>query len=162
MNLIVREAQEKDSPAIRTLARLVLQETNTVPKKIESILKRTFSEQKIKKSLSSENITILLAKVGNEIRGMCQFGIPLLEDCDCEDLIEIHRLYSHPEYSLDDIGDELLAETESFLNQNAKIQRLFVFVNPNDMKMIRFYAAMGFHHEASEDSDDEWYMEVAL
>jgi ribosomal protein S18 acetylase RimI-like enzyme len=162
MTLIVREAQENDISAIQTLAEIVLQEMYSDSTSVKSILKRTFSEQKIEKTLSSENITILLAEVDSEIRGICQFGIPLLEDCDCEDLIEIYRLYIHPKHWESGIGEALIEETESFLNQDAKIRRLSVFVNPSDMKMVRFYAAMGFHHEASEDIDDEWYMEVDI
>jgi ribosomal protein S18 acetylase RimI-like enzyme len=162
MSLIVREAQENDISAIQTLAETVLQEMYSDSTKIESILKRSFSEQTIKKMLSIEHITILLAELDDEIRGICQFGTPLLEDCDCEDLIEIYRLYIHPKHWESGIGEALIEETESFLNQDAKIQRLSVFVNPANMKMVRFYAAMGFHHEASEDIDDEWYMEVDL
>ena len=149
--MIIREAQENDIPAIQSLAQ-----------DIDSNLKHTLSEQKLKKSLASDNITILLVEIDSQIRGLCQFGIPVLEDCDCEDLIEIQRFLVHPDESLDEIGKELLDETEEWLNQDAAIQRLSVFVNPNDMKMIRFFAAMGFHHEASEDIDDNWYMEIDL
>lgn len=160
MSLIVRKAKKRDIPAIQALHFIALSKIYEAD--MVTILKHILSREQIMKFLSSKNITILIAELDGEIRGMCQFGIPLLEDCDCEDLIEIYRLYVQREDLLDDIGDALLAETSSFLNQNAKIQRLSVFVNPNDMKMVRFYAAMGFHHEASEDIDGDWYMEVAL
>jgi ribosomal protein S18 acetylase RimI-like enzyme len=162
MSLIVREAQENDISAIQTLATAVLREWHDASSELEAILKRTFSEQKIKKSLSSDNITILLAESEEEIRGMCQFGIPLLEDCDCEDLIEIQRFYIHPQHWDQGIAKALIEETELWLNEDAEIQRLSVFVNPNDMKIVRFFAARGFHHEASEDIDKQWYMEIDL
>lgn len=149
--MIIREAQENDIPAIQALAQ-----------EIDATLTRTLSEKKIKKSLASDNITILVAEIEGHIRGLCQFGIPVLEDCDCEDLIEIQRFLVHPDESLEDIGEALIDETEEWLNQDAAIQRLSIFVNPNDMKMIRFFAAMGFHHDASEDIDDNWYMEIDL
>lgn len=152
--MIIREAQETDIPAIQALAQAMNLD--------EAILKRSFSQKKLAKSLASDNITILVAEIEDEIRGLCQFGIPLLEDCDCEDLIEIQRLFVHLDDSLDDIGEALIDETEEWLNQDADILRLSVFVNPDDAKMIRFFAAMGFHHEASEDLDEQWYMETEL
>jgi hypothetical protein len=60
------------------------------------LLARVYSEESLKRILLNKGVTLLVAEVDGTIAGLCQFGSPLLDDC--EDRKEIHRLLIHPDY----------------------------------------------------------------
>jgi N-acetylglutamate synthase-like GNAT family acetyltransferase len=156
MSVTVRKAEEKDIPAIQNLVRAVLEESDEAA--LKRLFNRVYSEEALQKSLRSTGASMILAEVDSKVAGLCQFGSPLIDDC--EDRKEIHRLYVHPDYLKEGVGEALVKAVEADLNADAAIKRVSVYVNPEtQMTMVRFYAAQGFHHDQIEDKDDEWYME---
>lgn len=147
MTIITRPAQKEDIPAIQALAKST---------------ERRYSTDALENAIHSENLSVIVAVSDGEIIGLCKFGTPILEDCDCEDLKLIHDLLVLPDWSWDTIADELLYGVEDSLNADANIQRIAVYVDPAKRHLIQFYAEQGFHHEASEDEDGLWYMELML
>lgn len=159
MNIIVRKATEKDIPAIQELVKIVLKDADEA--KFKRLFNRVYSEEALQKSLNSTGATMILAEDEQNLAGLCQFGSPLMDEC--EDRKEIHRLYVHPDYLKAGSGEALVRAVEAALNQDAKVKRVSVYVNPDtQMDLVRFYAAQGFHHDQIEDKDDEWYMEKPL
>ncbi len=150
MTIITRPAEVEDIPAMHALA---------ISAQAHEQLYRTDA---LEKAISSENLSVIVADSDGEIVGLCKFGTPILEDCDCEDLKLIHDLLVLPDWSWDTIADELLYGVEDSLNADANIQRIAVYVDPAQRHLIQFYAEQGFHHEAAEDKEGLWYMELML
>jgi hypothetical protein len=42
------------------------------------------------------------------------------------------------------------------------VQRVSIYIQPDDDAAYAFYSDRGFHHEMVEDKDGEWYMEKTL
>lgn len=159
MTISVRKAEEKDIPAIQELVKVVLADSDEATQK--RLFKRVYSEEALQKSLRSTGASMILAEAEDTLAGLCQYGSPLMDDC--EDRKEIHRLYVHPDYLKAGAGEALVKAVEDALNSDAKVKRVSVYVNPDtQMALVRFYAAQGFHHDQIEDKDDEWYMEKPL
>lgn len=154
--LIVRPATIKDAPVMRSLA----QQTGIA----ERTLKRTYSDDALQVTFKSEHQHILLAWTAEDaLVGMCQYGIPIMDDCDCEDLRTIHTLILHPDYDEpDSLRIAFVEAVEDTINVEAGVQRLSLYVPADDMARIKFYARLGFHHEMIEDTPTEWYMEKDL
>lgn len=161
MRLFTRIATSKDIQAIQALVQAVL-ESKQVPTDTERQLKHIYSTQAFWKTIASDNRHIILALSDNDFVGMCQYGIPIMDDCDCEDLREIHTLFVHPEYPNEQVIEALVAAVEDSINEDAAVQRLSIFVDANDITLIKLYARLGFHHDQVEDQENEWYMEKDL
>jgi N-acetylglutamate synthase-like GNAT family acetyltransferase len=159
MSVKVRKAEEKDIPAIQALVKAVLADNDEAA--LKRLFQRVYSEEALQKSLRSTGASMILAEAEGILAGLCQFGSPLIDDC--EDRKEIHRLYVHPDYLKAGAGEALVKAVEDDLNADAEVKRVSVYVNPDSqMPLVRFYAAQGFHHDQIEDKDDEWYMEKPL
>ncbi|MEL6308780.1 MAG: GNAT family N-acetyltransferase [Chloroflexota bacterium] len=154
--LTVRPATLKDAPTMRALAQKTAMTERT--------LNRVYSDEAIRATLDSENRHVLLAFSDDDaLVGLCQYGIPIMDDCDCEDLRAIHTLILHPDYEAsDDVRMALIEAVEDTINVDAGVQRLSLYVPADDMARIKFYARLGFHHEMIEDTPNEWYMEKDL
>jgi ribosomal protein S18 acetylase RimI-like enzyme len=162
---MIRKASENDIEGIRALAQATLRQTMAAtkienPNYVDRMMERIYSETSLRRSITNDSTTLLLAEVDEKIVGLCQFGSPLMDDC--EDLKEIHRLLVHPDYYRRGIGTQFIEAVEDDLSEDADIARISVYVPPSDMARIRFYATLGFHHEMTEDKDGEWYMELDL
>jgi ribosomal protein S18 acetylase RimI-like enzyme len=162
---MIRKAVEKDIAGIRVLAEATLHQTMAAthlenPAYIDRTLERIYSEDKLRRSINSQGTTILVAEKDDKIVGLCQFGSPLIDEC--EDRKEIHRLLVHPDYCRQGIGTQFVEAVEDELSEDVEVARVSVYVNPSDMARIRFFTTLGFHHEATEDKDDEWYLELEL
>ena len=159
MSITVRKAEEKDIPVIQELVKVVLADSDEAS--LKRLFKRVYSEEALQKSLRSTGASMFLAEEGSKLAGLCQFGSPLMDDC--EDRKEIHRLYVHPDYLKAGVGEALVKAVEADLKPDVEVKRVSVYVNPDtQMNLVRFYAAQGFHHDQIEDKDDEWYMEKPL
>lgn len=159
MSITVRKAEEKDIPAIQELVKAILAENDEAS--LKRLFKKVYSEEALQKSLRSTGASMILAEDEGKLAGLCQFGSPLMDDC--EDRKEIHRLYVHPDYLKAGAGEALVKAVEDDLKPDVEVKRVSVYVNPDkQMAMVRFYAAQGFHHDQIEDKDDDWYMEKPL
>lgn len=125
-------------------------------------MKHVYSAESFKKTLASDNRHLIVAIIDDAIVGMCQYGIPLMDDCDCEDLRSIQSLFVHPDADHDSIASALIYDVEESVDAVAGVQRLSVFVNSGWMTHIKFYASLDFIHDQVEDIDGEWYMEKDL
>ena len=162
---MIRKATEKDITGIRLLAEATLHQTMAAthlenPAYVDRMLERIYSEETLRRSIATGGTTLLVAEKDGQIVGLCQFGSPLMDEC--EDRKEIHRLLIHPDYCRQGIGTQFVEAVEDELSEDVEVARISVYVNPVDIARIRFYAALGFHHEMTEDKDDEWYMELEL
>jgi len=126
------------------------------------LLARTFSTEGLTRNLASDDITLLVAETTQQIVGFCSYGTPVLDDCDCEDLIEIHRLFVHPDYRRQGIGEAFIDALEDSLNEQAGVQRVSAYVDPTQWDCVQFFATMEFYHDAAMDIDDMWYMELDI
>jgi N-acetylglutamate synthase-like GNAT family acetyltransferase len=159
MSITVRKAEEKDIPAIQELVKAVLAESDSAS--LKRLFSRVYSQEALQKSLRSPGASMILAEGEDKLAGLCQFGSPLMDDC--EDRKEIHRLYVHPDYLKAGAAEALLKAVEADLKPDVEVKRVSVYVNPDKQPaMLRFYAAQGFHHDQIDDKDDEWYMEKPL
>lgn len=163
--MMIRKADENDITGIRALAEAYLRQTMAAtqienPTYGDRMLERIYSEASLQRSITNAGTTLLLAEMDEKVVGLCQFGSPLLDDC--EDRKDIHRLLIHPEYCRRGIGTQFIDAVEDELSEDVDIARISVYVPLSDMARIRFYAALGFHHEMTEDKDGEWYMELDL
>src|SRR5689334_21900290 len=104
MSVTVRKAEEKDIPAIKNLVKAVLEESDE--ETFKRLFKRVYSEEALQKSLRSTGASMILAEMDTKVAGLCQFGSPLIDDC--EDRKEIHRLYVHPDYLKEGVGEALV------------------------------------------------------
>lgn len=162
---MIRKAVENDIAGIRSLAEATLRQTMAAtqienPTYVERTLERIYSEDRLRRSIKSSGTTLLVAEKDNIIVGLCQFGSPLMDEC--EDRKEIHRLLVHPDYCRQGIGTQLVEAVEDALSESVDVARVSVYVNPADMARIRFFSTLGFHHEVTEDKDNEWYLELEL
>lgn len=156
MTITIRLATEQDIAALQALAQAALPATPASAR----LLKRVYSETSLRRSITSDSATLLVADRGDYLVGMCHFGAPLLDDC--EELIEIHRLLIHPDHYQQGIASELLYCVEDDLSEDTVVLRLSVYVDPSDKPRLRFFGKHGFHHDQIEDKDDLWYMEKDL
>ena len=167
MSVTIRVAIKHDAERLHQLAKLALENqydgtslaSETLPARL---IERVYTVEAFQQALESDHRQLLVAEKASEIIGMCQYGIPLMDDCDCEDLREIHALFLHPQKADTEVGFALVTALENSINADATVQRLSVFVNPILMATVKFYAKLGFHHDAAEDIGDEWYMEKNL
>jgi ribosomal protein S18 acetylase RimI-like enzyme len=130
------------------------------PAYVARMLERLYSHASLQRSIENEGTTLFVAEQDAKIVGLCQFGSPLIDEC--EDRKEIHRLIVHPQYQRQGIGTQFIDAIEDELDEDVDIARISVYVNPSDRARIRFYTTLEFHHEMTEDKDDEWYMELEL
>jgi len=156
MMIDIYDAVPDDIPDIHKLIQQVL------PKNQGRVLNRLYSEVALQQKLESENTHLIIAVVDDVIIGVCQYGIPIMDDCDCEDLRAIHALFVASDNNHDDVASALIYDVEESINTQAGVQRLSVFVDADNMPLIKFYAGLGFYHDQVEDSDNEWYMEKDL
>ena len=160
MTVDIYDAEVQDIPEIIALIKQVL--SNNKAESIERTMKRLYTQSAFEKARASDNRHIIIAIIDDTIAGVCQYGIPIMDDCDCEDLRTIHSLFVHPDYEHNDIASALIYDVEETINTDAGVQRLSVFVDENNMPLIKFYASLDFIHDQVEDSETEWYMEKDL
>jgi len=154
----IRAALENDIAAIQALASVVLRQTATADSvAVDRMLARVYAQDSLRRSIVAGGTTLLVAEHDDALVGLCQFGSPLIDEC--EDRKEIHRLLIHPGFCRQGIGGQFVAAVEADLREDVAVARVSVYVHPDDMARIRFFAKQGFHHEAVEDKDGEWYME---
>ncbi len=160
MNIInVRPAVEQDIAGIQQLAQTVLVAQYDADR-AQRLLQRVYSTGSLTRTLHSEGVSLLVAESGAEIVGVCKYGSPLMDDC--EDRKEIHRLFVHPEYMTSGIDSQFLSAIEADLRDEVDVQRISVYIQPDNEAAYDFYVENGFHHEMVEDKDGEWYMEKTL
>ncbi|MEM9952651.1 MAG: GNAT family N-acetyltransferase [Chloroflexota bacterium] len=151
----IYDALEEDIPEIQQLIHQCL------PSK-SNVVKRLYSEDALKQTLASDNRHLIIAIIDDVIIGVCQYGIPIMDDCDCEDLRAIHAIFVHPDTDFEAVASALIYDVEETINTDANIQRLSLFVEATNLSQIKFYASLGFIHDQVEDSEHEWYMEKDL
>lgn len=161
ISIDIYDAQIEDIPEIRTLIEATLQNRHSADE-VKRLMKRVYSAESFQKTLASENRHLIVAIIEESIVGLCQYGIPLMDDCDCEDLRSIQTLFVHPDADHDNIASALVYDVEESVDEVAGVQRLSIFVNSEWMTLIKFYARLGFIHDQVEDVDGEWYMEKDL
>ena len=161
MTVDIYDAVVEDISEIRTLIKASLS-TNHEKSRVEHMMKTLYTEASFQKTLESDNRYLIVAIIDDAIAGVCQYGIPIMDDCDCEDLRSIQFLFVHPDYDHDEIASALVYDVEESINEEAGVQRLSVFVNPKFMNLVKFYAGLDFYHDQVEDVDGEWYMEKDL
>ena len=161
MTVDIYDAVTNDIPEIRELIKAILT-TRYDADKVTHLMKRVYSVDSLQKTLDSENRHLIVAIIEDAIVGVCQYGIPIMDDCDCEDLRSLQFLFVHPDAVHDDIASALVYDVEETIDEEARVQRLSVFVKQNMLPLIKFYAGLGFVHDQVEDIDDEWYMEKYL
>lgn len=159
----IRPAQHDDIAGIRDIAKRNLQLTATAiedPEYIQRMMNRVYSEASLQRAVESTSSEMLVAIQDERVVGVCNFGAPLLDEC--EDMREIHRLLIHPDYTKQGIGTAFIDEIEQRIDEEACSQSITVYVSPTDMPRLHFYLTNGFEHEATEDKDGMWYMELML
>lgn len=161
----IRAAREQDIAGIRTLADAAIRQTMAATgiedsAYVDRLLARVYSEDKLRRSIANKKTTLLVADENGAIVGLCQFGSPLLDEC--EDRKEIHRLLVHPAYCRKGIGGLFIEAIEQSLRGDVVVRRVSVYINPSDIGRLRFFAKHGFYHDQIEDKDGEWYMEKGL
>lgn len=161
MTVDIYDAEIDDIPEIIALIEQVLTQ-QTGKDYTQRIIKSLYTKEAFEKTLNSDNRHLIVAIVNDTIAGVCQYGIPIMDDCDCEDLRSIHNLFVHPTFEHDEIASALIYDVEESINVDAGVQRLSVFVDEKAMPLIKFYASLGFYHDQVEDSETEWYMEKDL
>ena len=159
----IRPAQHEDIDAIRDIAERNLRLTTAGiedPNYVERMMKRVYSEDSLKRAVETASSEMIVAIEDEQVVGVCNFGAPLLDEC--EDIREIHRLLIHPDYTRQGIGSAFIDEIETCIDEEACIQSIIVYVNPSETPRLHFYLNNGFEHEATEDKDGMWYMELSL
>lgn len=162
MTLVTRAATRADLPGIQRIAQETLAQESQAIEPAEAALERLYSAAALEAAIASPYLSVIVAARSGEVVGFARYGTPILEDCDCEDLKLIHALRVHPHESWSGVAEALLHGIEEALDENARIQRIGVYVDPAQRDRVQFYARQGFHHEAPEDEDGLWYMELAL
>lgn len=152
----IYDANEDDIREIRDLIATVLGD------KQPRLMKRLYSADALQQTLTSDNRYLIIAIVDDKIVGVCQYGIPMMDECDCEDLRAVHAMFVHPDAMFKEIASALIYDVEETINEDAGVQRLSIFVPESDLSLIKFYASLGFVHDQVEDSESEWYMEKDL
>ncbi len=161
MTIDIYDAVADDIPEIRKMIKSVLT-VRYGADKAQQLIKKIYSADSLQKTLDSDNRRLIVAIIEDAIMGVCQYGIPIMDDCDCEDLRSIQFLFIHPDANHDDIASALVYDVEETIDAEAGVQRLSVFVNQDMMPLIKFYAGLDFVHDQVEDIGDEWYMEKYL
>ena len=161
MTVDIYDSVVNDIPEIRELIKTVLN-TPYESDKVKHLMKQVYSVDSFQKTIDSENRHLIVAIREDAIVGVCQYGIPIMDDCDCEDLRSIQFLFVHPETDHHEIASALVYDVEETLDAEAGVQRLSVFVNQSMLPLIKFYAGLGFVHDQVEDIEGEWYMEKYL
>lgn len=151
----IYDAIEEDIPEIQQLIHQCLSSKSNV-------VKRLYSEDALRQTLASDNRHLIIAIIDDVIIGVCQYGIPIMDDCDCEDLRAIHAIFVHPDADFEAVASALIYDVEETINADANVQRLSLFVKATNLSQIKFYASLGFIHDQVEDSEHEWYMEKDL
>lgn len=161
MTVNIYDAEIDDIPEIIRLIEqaLIQQKGENNEKLVRNAMKRLYTQVAMEKTLASDNRHLIVAIIDDTITGVCQYGIPIMDDCDCEDLRAIHNLFVHPDFEHDKIASALIYDVEESINGQAGVQRLSVFVDAKAMWLIKFYASLDFYHDQVEDSENEWYME---
>lgn len=161
MTVDIYDSVVDDISEIRELIEAVLRFLHNADE-VKRQMKHVYSAESFKKTIDSNNRHLIVAIIDDAIVGMCQYGIPIMDDCDCEDLRSIQALFVHPDADHDRIASALLYDVEESVDAVAGVQRLSIFVNEDSMPLIKFYASLGFIHDQVEDVDGEWYMEKDL
>ncbi len=164
MTVDIYDAELDDIPEILALIQQVLIQQNGEHNEqaVQHAMKQLYTQEALEKTLASDNRHLIVAIIDDTIAGVCQYGIPIMDDCDCEDLRAIHSLFVHPDFEHNEIASALIYDVEESINEDAGVQRLSVFVDEKAMPLIKFYASLGFYHDQVEDSETEWYMEKDL
>ena len=158
-NINVRPANANDIPAIQSVAQAVLSAQHSADR-AQRLMQRVYATDSLTRTLKSDGVTLLVAESGSEIIGVCKYGSPLMDEC--EDRKEIHRLFVHPAYDTYQIAHQFLQAIEADLRDTVDVQRVSIYIQPDDDAAYEFYTEQGFHHEMVEDKDGEWYMEKLL
>lgn len=161
MTVDIYDAEADDIPEIYDLVKTTLKALHDSDT-IQRLMKNIYSVEALHKALESDNRHLIVAIVDDAIVGVCQYGIPVMDDCDCEDLRAIHFLFVHPTAGHDTIASALIYDVEESIDEDAGVQRLSIFVDAKQVPLIKFYAGLDFVHDQVEDSDSEWYMEKDL
>ncbi|MGJ3240976.1 MAG: GNAT family N-acetyltransferase [Anaerolineae bacterium] len=162
MNTIdIYDADAQDIPELQALVQAVFA-TRHDADHITRLMHTLYSEQSFQQVLTSTNRHLIVAIVDEALVGYCQYGVPIMDDCDCEDLREIQALFVHPNAEHDAVASALIYDVEETINAQAGVQRMSVFVDEGAQTIVRFYASLGFYHDQVEDRDGAWYMEKDL
>lgn len=161
MTVDIYDAEIEDIPEIIALIQQVFRQ-QTDDNLAQKTMKQLYSQEAFEKTLASDNRHLIVAIIDDTLAGVCQYGIPIMDDCDCEDLRAIHSLFVHPNFEHNEIASALIYDVEESINEDAGVQRLSVFVDEKAIPLIKFYASLGFYHDQVEDSETEWYMEKDL
>lgn len=164
MTITVQPATTADIEAIQALAEVIYTQQMPDTDQRARFLTRIYAPESLKRLLHADGSTVLVARAPDanheRLVGLCSYGSPLLDEC--EDMKSIHRLLVHPDWDLHQVGEAFMIAIEEAFDDDSAIWRISVYVPEDNMTLIRFYAAMGFHHEMPEDKDGEWYMEYHL
>jgi len=121
---------------------------------MDSFLASAYSRVSLRASLANHRATFIVAVLDGRVLGFCQFG-------DRGAGPELFRLYIHPRVWGRGVGRRLLSHAEMQLAACGG-RRYFVTVHNRNERAKGFYAKQGFVHDASRDSDEEWYMAKLL
>ena len=126
---------------------------------IARTLRRSFSEAALARSVNHAGATYLVAWVDGEIRGMCHYGSPLLDDC--ENRKALYSVYVHPDWWQQGIGTALLDVMEAHLRPQ-RVTDVFTYVDARNTLASTFFTRHGFVHLPDDDRDGELYLRKVL
>jgi ribosomal protein S18 acetylase RimI-like enzyme len=106
----IRQAQPRDRPAIRDVARRSLQASYPLgPKTITGAIEEWYEEDRLSERLADEDQLLLVADVDGQVVGFCESTIT------GEDTGELLWLHVDPDYRAEDYGEPLFEATRDRL-----------------------------------------------
>ena len=149
----VRPARPADLTAIQAVARRSWHKAYArifATREINAFVANAYGGPNLRAALANPRTTFLVAARRGRILGFCHFG-------QRGGGAEVFQLYIDPDFWSRGIGRRLLSHAEMrFLVVGAR--RYFLTVQRRNARAIMFYLGLGFVHDRSRDSGQEWYM----
>lgn len=155
--MFITDATETDIPGIQALAEVTFRREYAADHDaacVTRFLNRVYSVASLKRAIQSEGATFLVAREGDTIIGIGNFGSPLFDDC--KERKEIFRLFVHPDFCRRGIGGQFIAQTIRRLQLAGGITECVVYVKNTDAIRLNFYRKYQFRHLPERDKADEW------
>ena len=138
-NMEVREADETDADAIRTIARSSMESSYSLsPETIRGAVKGWYSHDRITEKLADDEVLLLVGETDEGIVGFSESALVGTEG-------DVLWLHTDPMFRGEGLGDDLFAETQTALEARGA-ETIRGMVLDDNREGNYFYEAKGFHH----------------
>ena len=170
-DVCIRHANLEDAAPLSALARMAFCETfqHYDPQALADFLSTHCSKQAFEKALVAEDITILVATIGETYVGYAKFGASRLPEMPgVVPAFELHQLYVLKVWHGRKIGAQLM-ERVIAAGRKHNVQAMHLGVWEHNLRAQAFYERYGFTRVGSYEYlpigdvvDQEWIMEKSL